>query len=109
MRKSNINIAVTLDDESIPEKIEWSAEDNNQGLPLDSKAISLSFWDGDKQDTLNLDLWTKEMDVMEMKKFYINLLGSASNTLLSATGDEFMSSEISNLCEKLVEYLKKSQ
>ena len=107
MKKSNINIEVTLDDQNVPERIEWSSDEGNSDLPIDSKAISLSFWDGDKQDTLNLDLWTKEMDVMEMKKFYINLLGSASNTLLSATGDEFMSSEIANLCEKFVEYLNK--
>lgn len=108
MKKSNITIEVTLDEENIPEKIKWSAEDNQDGLPQDSKAISLSFWDGDKQDTLSLDLWTKDMDVMEMKKFYINLLGSASNTLLNATGDEFMSTEIANMCEKFVEYLKKA-
>ena len=107
MRKSNISIEVTLDEQNVPEKIEWQAEDNNADAPLNTKAVSLSFWDGDKQDTLNLDLWTKEMDVMEMKKFYINLLGSASNTLLSSTGDEFMSSEIANLCEKFVEYLNK--
>ena len=107
MKKSKINIEVTLDDQNIPESIQWSAEDNQNGKPMMSKAVSLSFWDGEQQEALNLDLWVKDMDVVEMKKFYVNLLGSASNTLLNATSDEYMSSEIANLCEKFVEYLKK--
>ncbi|WP_109832584.1 gliding motility protein GldC [Reichenbachiella versicolor] len=107
MRKSKINVEVELDDQNIPEKITWSAEDNQGGKEMEAKAISLSFWDGEKSEALNLDLWIKEMDVVEMKKFYVNLLGTASNTLLNATGDEFMSTEIANMCEKFVEYLKK--
>lgn len=107
MKKSNITIEVTLDESNVPEQIKWNADDSPSTIPQDSKAISLSVWDSDKRDTLNLNIWTKEMDVMEMKQFYVNLLGSASNTVLNATGDEFMSSEIANLCEKLVEYLKK--
>ncbi|UXP33850.1 gliding motility protein GldC [Reichenbachiella agarivorans] len=105
MRKSKITVDVTLDENNVPESIEWSAEDNVDGAIQLSKAISLSFWDDEKKDTLNLDLWTKDMNVDAMKMFYVNMLGSASNTLLNATGDEFMSSEIANLCEKLVEYL----
>ncbi|MCV9388753.1 gliding motility protein GldC [Reichenbachiella ulvae] len=105
MKKSKISIEVTLDENSVPESIEWSAEDNLNGAIQKAKATSLSFWDDEKKDTLNLDLWTKDMNVDAMKMFYVNMLGSASNTLLNATGDEFMSSEIANLCEKLVEYL----
>lgn len=105
MRKSKISVDVTLDENSVPEEITWSAEDNANGALQNAKAVSLSFWDHDKKDTLNLDLWTKDMNVDAMKMFYVNMLGSASNTLLNATGDEFMSSEIANLCEKLVEYL----
>lgn len=108
MKKSKISVEVNLDEQNIPESINWSAEDNQNGAEQDTNAISLSFWDREKQDTLTLDLWTKDMDVMEMKKFYINMIGSASNSILNATGDEFMSSEMANLCEKLVEYLKKN-
>lgn len=107
MRKSKINIEVTLDDQNVPETIQWDAEDNQNGKLMDAKAVSLSFWDDEKGEALNLDLWTKDMDVVQMKKFYVNLLGTASNTILNSTGDEFMSTEIANLCEKFVEYLKK--
>ena len=106
MKKSNITVEVSLDENNIPEQIQWKADDHPGKEWLDSKAISLAFWDSEQQDSLCLDLWTKDMNVDEMKRFYVNLLGSASGTLLNATGDEFMSQEIKNLCEKLVEYLK---
>jgi gliding motility-associated protein GldC len=103
-KKSKINIEVTLDDKNIPENIKWSAEDAGEAKQ-DTKSISIGIWDEKKKDTLMLDLWTDNMSMEEMKQFHVNLLGSSASTLLSATGDEFMSSEISNLCEKLVKYL----
>ncbi|MEO9965084.1 MAG: gliding motility protein GldC [Reichenbachiella sp.] len=104
MKKSKINIEVTLDEQNVPENILWSAEDAG-AEKQNTKSISIGIWDEKKRDTLMLDLWTKEMNVDEMKQFHVNLLGSSASTILSATGDEFMSSEISNLCEKLVQYL----
>ena len=75
MKKSEIKIIVSLDDENIPEKIEWDAEDNmSQGLS-ETKSISLSLWDEKKNNTLRIDLWTKEMKTDEMKRFYIDCLG----------------------------------
>ena len=46
------------------------------------------------------------MPVDEMKRFYIDCLGGISQTLLNATGDEFMSTEINTLCDKLVAHVK---
>ncbi|MEQ6119533.1 gliding motility protein GldC [Reichenbachiella sp. MALMAid0571] len=106
MKKSNINVEVSLDEGNIPEKIRWQADDHPNQKWMESKAVSISIWDSEQQDSLSLDLWTKDMNTDEMKRFYINMLGAASNTILNSTGDEFMAEEIKNLCEKLVEYLK---
>lgn len=106
MKKSKINFEVTLDDKNVPETITWKADDNQTPDWQESKAISLSIWDAERSDTLMLDLWTKDMRVDDMKKFYVNLIGSASKSLLSATGDEHMSTEINSLCERLVKYLQ---
>ncbi|MFY0654234.1 MAG: gliding motility protein GldC [Cyclobacteriaceae bacterium] len=106
MKKSNINIEVSLDEQSVPEGIKWQADDHPGEDWMESKAVSISIWDPEQQDSLSLDLWTKDMNVDEMKRFYVNMLGAASNTILSSTGDEFMSTEVKNLCEKLAEYLK---
>ena len=107
MTNSEIKFSVQLDKDNIPEKILWDATQKPDDGPSETKAISVSLWDGDQKNTMRIDLWTKEMPVDEMKRFYVDCLGGMAQTILSSTGDEFMSNEINDLCEKLVEHLKK--
>ena len=106
MKRSEIKFIVTLDKENIPEKIEWNADDNISDGLLETKSISLSLWDENKNNTLRIDLWTKKMKTNDMKKFYIDCLGGLSQSILNSTGDEFMSKETNKLCEKLIEHIK---
>ena len=106
MKKSEIKIIVTLDKENIPEKIEWMAEDSLNPDLSDTKSISISLWDEKKKNTLRIDLWTKEMNTDDMKRFYIDCLGGLSQSILNSTGDEFMSKETNKLCDKLIEHIK---
>ena len=106
MKRSEIKFIVTLDKENIPEKIVWNADDNISDGLLETKSISLSLWDEDKNNTLRIDLWTKKMKTNDMKKFYIDCLGGLSQSILNSTGDEFMSKETNKLCEKLIEHIK---
>ena len=106
MKKSEIKFIVTLDKENIPEKIEWMAEDSLNPDLSDTKSISISLWDEKKKNTLRIDLWTKEMNTDDMKRFYIDCLGGLSQSILNSTGDEFMSKETNKLCDKLIEYIK---
>ena len=106
MKKSEIKFIVTLDKENIPEKIEWIAEDSLSDSLSETKSISLSLWDEKKNNTLRIDLWTKEMKTDEMKRFYIDCLGGLSQSILSSTGDEYMSKETNKLCDKLIEHIK---
>lgn len=107
MKKSEINFNVELDDENIPERITWSASEKASDHPDETKAISISLWDQVQQNTMRIDLWTKEMPVDEMKRFYIDCLGGLAQSVLNSTGDEFMSQEMNDLCEKLVEHVRK--
>jgi gliding motility-associated protein GldC len=106
MKKSEIRIVVELDEDNVPEKIFWDAEDRDKKGLSETKSTSLAIWDHSNQNTLRIDLWTKDMPINEMKKFYIDCIGGLSQSILNATGDEFMSSEINNLCEKLVLHVK---
>tara|TARA_B100000959_G_C14967233_1_gene618269 strand:+ start:373 stop:714 length:342 start_codon:yes stop_codon:yes gene_type:complete len=106
MKKSEIKFIVSLDDKNIPEKIEWNAEDSMSGGLSETKSISLSLWDEKKNNTLRIDLWTKEMKTDEMKRFYIDCIGGLSQSILSSTGDEYMSKETNKLCDKLIEHIK---
>ncbi|MEM7107029.1 MAG: gliding motility protein GldC [Bacteroidota bacterium] len=107
MKKSEINFTIALDDENIPEAITWEATEKPNDGPSETKAVSISLWDDSQRNTMRIDLWTKEMPVDEMKRFYVDCLGGMAQSLLNSTGDEFMSTEINNLCDKMVEHLKK--
>ena len=93
MKKSEIKFIVTLDKENIPEKIEWMAEDSiNNGLS-DTKSISLSLWDEKKNNTLRIDLWTKEMKTDEMKRLEMNRQIAKSSIQTDASFEELISSK----------------
>lgn len=107
MKKSEISFTVELDEQNVPEKIFWHATDKEDDGLSETKSISLSLWDHFHKNTLRIDLWTKDMPLDEMKRFYIDTLGGLSQSILTATGDEFMANEMNALCEKLVEHVKK--
>jgi gliding motility-associated protein GldC len=106
MKKSVINFTVHLDDNNVPEKIYWEATDKPDPNMAETKSISLALWDQRQKNTLRIDLWTKDMPVMEMKRFYIDCLGGLAQSMLSSTGDETMANETNALCEKLVKHLQ---
>jgi gliding motility-associated protein GldC len=107
MKKSEINFTVELDDDNIPETIAWNATEKGDDQPEETKSISISLWDHNQKNTMRIDLWTKDMPVDEMKRFYIDCLGGLAQSVLNSTGDEFMSQQMNDLCEKLVEHVKK--
>ena len=106
MKKSEIKFLVSLDKDNIPNKIEWNAEDSSNEKLSETKSISLSLWDHTKMNTLRIDLWTKDMKTNDMKKFYVDCIGGLGQSILNSTGDEFMSKETNNLCEKFIKHLK---
>jgi gliding motility-associated protein GldC len=107
MKRSDILFNVELDDKNIPEKIMWKSTDQKDAKLSETKSISISLWDHQLKSTLRIDLWTKEMPIDEMKKFYVDSIGGLAQSLINATGDQFMATEMNNLCDKLVAHLKK--
>ncbi|WP_417431426.1 gliding motility protein GldC [Halpernia sp.] len=87
MRTTNINIKVELDENHVPEKMFWNAEDG--GIDNEeTKATMISVWDDKKKEALRIDLWTKDMPVDDMKMFLHQILLSISHTYEKATGEE---------------------
>jgi len=55
--KSEIKIDVSLDENKVPEKLFWSADDG--GIKdMEAKALLLSVWDSNNKDTYKINLWT---------------------------------------------------
>ncbi|EON79455.1 GldC [Lunatimonas lonarensis] len=105
MKKSEINFSVTLDEKNLPKSIEWNATDKEAEGMESTRSISLNVWDNLNHNTLRIDLWTDDMSVVEMKRFYIDILGGMAQTILNATGDEYYAEEIKDLCDRLVTHV----
>jgi len=105
MRTSEIRLKVELDDKNVPEKLFWKAEDSDVTGLQETKAFNLALWEHDKQETLCINLWAKDMPVHEMKKFFIDTIGSMAQTLEASTNDSFMAKEMHGLCQRLAEHL----
>jgi gliding motility-associated protein GldC len=109
MKKSTIQFSIELDQNNVPERIHWDATDKPEDTPSDTKSISVSLWDSKQKNTMRIDLWTKDMPVDEMKRFYIECVGGIAQSVLSATGDERMAQEINSLCDRLVELVRQEK
>jgi gliding motility-associated protein GldC len=107
MKKSTINFSVELDSNNVPDKILWDATDKPDPGLSETKSLSVALWDHQSKNTLRIDLWTKDMPVDEMKRFYIDCIGGLAQSALTATGDDFMANEINALCERLVRHVQK--
>ena len=102
---SEIKIAVTVDENNVPEAINWTAKDGGVEKE-DSKAVMLSVWDHKAQESLRIDLWTKDMPIDEMKVFYHQTLVSMARTFERATNDEKMSATMLDFCDYFAEKLE---
>ena len=104
-KKSEIKFFVELDDNKVPEKLSWTAEDG--GIEIeDSKAIMLSIWDNQAKETMRIDLWTKDMPVDEMKIFFHQTLVAMADTFQRATTDQKMADTMRDFCEYFAEKLE---
>jgi gliding motility-associated protein GldC len=102
---SKITLDVTLDENRVPEKINWTAQDG--GITnAEAKAMMLSVWDSAAQESLRIDLWTKDMPVDEMKVFFHQTLVEMSNTFNRATQDEKMTATMRDFCDYFAEKLE---
>ena len=99
---SEIKFNIELDENRVPEKLSWTAQDGGINAEQ-AKAIMLSIWDSKAQETLRIDLWTKDMPVDEMKKFFHQTLVAMSDTFHRATDDEKMSGTMKDFCDYFAE------
>jgi gliding motility-associated protein GldC len=94
MNKHSININVHLDNEKMPEHMDWSATGSNSEDPKPAKGVLLSLWDGQEKTALRIDLWTKKMMVDEMNDFFFQTLMTMADTYTRATRNEALSEDM---------------
>lgn len=104
-RTSEIVLKVGLNENNLPLGIKWSSEDGNiKDSP--AKALLLSIWDPKENNTMKIDLWTKEMSVEEMKQFFHQTLLTLADTFEKATGEKNISEDLRDYCLHFAEKMQ---
>ena len=86
-KKERLTVDVSMDDNLVPETIEWKSSQKNKDSEKASAAL-IYFWNAEKNETYNLDLWTKEMSIEEMNKMIFQTLMTLANTYERATNED---------------------
>lgn len=102
---SEIRVTVGLDENRVPESLQWSAEDGDI-TNEEAKAMLLSIWDSKNKESLKIDLWTKDMPIDEMKTFFYQTLMTMADTFMKATQDEKMTATMKDFCAYFAEKLE---
>lgn len=98
MKKNRIAIDISLDEQKVPQAIEWSNQQDDK--TQQAKAMLLSFFDIEHRDTFKIDLWTKEMQVIEMDRFFYQTLRGLADTYFRATQNKELASDM----QRFVQY-----
>jgi gliding motility-associated protein GldC len=99
MKTTEITFKVTVDENNLPHKIEWNAPDS--GEASECKSMMVALWDAKENNTLRIDLWTKDMMVDEMKKFFHQNVVTLTDTYIRSTGDEATGNKVKKMFAEL--------
>lgn len=111
MKKSELHFTVTLDEHKVPEAIHWqsTAETGSEPVEQAAHALNISLWNKQEAGTMRIGLWTKDMPIVHLKRFYIDTIGAIAEDISRATDDEGMADRIHALCDELLTRLKLPQ
>lgn len=106
MKDSTITINVKLDEDKVPQQIEWNATGSTIQYTQQAKGIMLAFWDGEEKTALRIDLWTKEMMVDEMAEFFYQTLITMADTYNRATHQKELTDEMKEFAKNFYDKFK---
>lgn len=109
MQKSNISIEIELDENKVPQQINWIASDSTADMMQSAKSMMVAFWDGADKSALRIDLWTKDMMVDEMADFYYQIMMGMADTYLRATQQTELVDDMKKFAKDFYKKFKDSQ
>ena len=109
MQTSTITIDVHLDNDKVPEQINWKADSSTAAEAQHAKAVMLSFWDGADKSALRIDLWTKDMMVDEMADFYFQTMMTMADSFNRATHQEELVNDMKKFAQDFYKRFQEKQ
>jgi len=108
MKTAEIKLTINLDDDNVPETILWESTDAKTKEALPVKSIMLALWDQNYKNTLRIDLWTKDMPVDDMKRFFYETLQTMGDSFLRATGETNIVEDLRDYCAHFADKMELS-
>ncbi|MEO0732174.1 MAG: gliding motility protein GldC [Bacteroidota bacterium] len=96
-KRSTITVEVGLNAEQMPVQLKWKASDK-PGPAEACKGMLLALFNEQTKETMKIDLWTKELQVVEMDRFMYQTLRGLADTYHKATGN----TELANQMQQFV-------
>jgi len=109
MKTAEIKLTINLDDNNVPETIMWESTDSKTKEALPVKSIMLALRDDNYKNTLRIDLWTKDMPVDQMKRFFYETLQTMGDSFLRATGEKNIVEDLRDYCAHFADKMEISQ
>jgi gliding motility-associated protein GldC len=106
MKKAEIKLTIELDDANVPVNITWESSDAENKEALAVKSMMLALWDHNFKNSLRIDLWTKDMPVDEMKRFFYETLQTMADSFLRATGETNIVEDLRDYCAHFAEKME---
>ena len=103
---SYIKLTVNLDDNRVPEKIEWEATESGSPGVKEVKSFLLSLWDKEDNSTLGIDLWTKDMLLEDMNLHFHQVFLKMADTYKRATKNSEVADMIKNFAAEFAKKLE---
>lgn len=94
MKKAEIKLEIELDENNVPDTINWSSTDGESSDLLPAKAMYLALWDAQYKNSLRIDLWTKDMPYDEMKRFFYETLQTLGDSFIRSAGGDPMAEKV---------------
>ena len=111
-KTATIEINIGLNKDNLPVDIQWKSSDAPAHMPhQESKAMLLSFLDRPTKDTLKIDLWTNDMQTVEMDKLMFDTLRTLADSYFKATGNRELAEHMQQFAHyfgEKTELIKKS-
>ena len=95
-RIAEIKLAVELDADNLPTRIEWEASEGQREGPTPCQSLMLSLWDSENKTIAAIDLWTRGTTIDDMNLYFYQAIHKMADTYLRATKN----ADVANLIHK---------
>jgi len=87
MHKKEIKFTIQVDEQNLPQSIEWEATDAEFEGKMKCASMKIYLWDKGTKNSMHIDLWTADMLVQNMNIHYFHNLLNMADSYQRATGN----------------------